>query len=582
MYNKLLSFQKAKLLLAVAYSLPVVLLFWFITSFSVNVPFGDDWALVNFFAKIHSGTVNFQDFFSQHNEHRILFPKIIFAILAFSSKWNIKLETYFIFLLALVNFGLIYKIAASNFNQSNKKILNLFNITICITHFSLNQYENWLWGFQISWLFINTCLILAVFILTVPKNLLPNIKLSLASLCCFIASFSSAHGLLSWLAILPSIYIVEGRNKNKKIRILLWIGLFAFCVAIYSIGYEKPSHHPGILFVIQKPLVAFEYFFTLIGFCLSKKVFSPVFTGLIIFFTFSFFNIFWLKNFQSEFFNKAAPWLSFGWFAILFVLITTIGRAGFGIEQATSSRYITVSILLVISCLQLCGLWILYKWQDRSIKYVFSGLCLSFLISLLISSSINSIVEGRNIWIQRKAGRNCLELINFIDKSISYSPDNCLNFIFPDQFLIRELSTVLQKLEFRNFPQSITFINKTEKVYGYIDVPPTTEKALNLRRSDTLKLLGWAILPEDQEQPPIVLLSYGNNQLFFANGLVNSNRPDVVTALKSSLYKTSGWEANVSLKSIPPGETVIKAWVYDRKRQEFIKLNGEPKIKVVE
>ncbi|MEH1805315.1 hypothetical protein [Nostoc sp.] len=581
MYNKPLSFQKAQLLLAVAYSLPVILLFWFITTFSINVPFGDEWALVNFFEKIHSGTANFKDFFSQYNEHRIFFPRIIFAILAFSSNWDIKLETYFSFLLALLNFVILYKVAKISFNESDKVPFHLFNITTSIANFSLIQYENWLWGFQIAWLLTNTCLILAVFILTVPKNLLPNLRLSLASLCCFIASFSLAHGLLSWLALLPSVYILEGRTKQKKIRILLWIGLFAFCVVIYSIGYENNSRHPNIFFILQQPLITSEYFFTLIGSSLSKQIFHPVVTGLIIFFLFSFFNIFFFS--KSEFLNKAAPWLSLGWFAILFASITTVGRSTLGIEQASSSRYVTVSILLVISCLQLCRLWILYKWQDAEKNtYIFSGFCLGFLICIFVFSSQGSMIEGQNSFLQRKTGQNCLEIINFIDTSITNSPNNCLNFIFPAQFMIRKLSTVIQKLEFRNFPQNITFITKADKNHGYIDVPSTTQQPLNIRKNETLKLSGWAILPEGQERPPITLLSYGNNQSFFATGLVNSNRPDVATALNSSLYNTSGWEANVSLISIPAGETVIKAWVYDRKRQQFIQLNGEPKIKVLE
>jgi hypothetical protein len=569
--------------LLVAYSLPVILLLWFVTTFSVNVPFWDDWRLVDFFDKIYSGTANFGDFFAQNNEHRILFPRIIFAILAFSSKWDIKLETYFSLLLALVNFIFLYKIAASTYNKDKKILFHLFNLTTCVVNFSLIQYENWLWGFQISWFLINTFLILAVFIISVPKNLHPNFRLSLASLCCFIASFSSAHGLLSWLALLPSVYLIEGTTKQKKIRILGWIVLFAFCVAIYSIGYEKPSQHPSIFFILQQPLIASEYLFSIIGFSLGKSVWNPVVVGLIILLIFSFFNILCLKSYQSEFVNKAAPWLSLGWFAILFALMTTVGRAGFSVEQAIAPRYVTVSMLLVISCLQLWRLCILYKWQDAGKNtYILSRFCLGFLISLFVFSSTHSIVEGQNILIQRKAGQNCLEIINFLDQSATNSPGNCLQFIYPEQSQIRKLSKTLQKLEFRDFPRNITFITKAEKVHGSIDVPPTTKQALNLRRSDPFRLFGWAILPEQQEQPPIVLLSYGNNQSFFATGLVNSKRPDVATALNSSLYNTSGWEANVSLSSIPTGETVIKAWVYDGKRQEFIQLNGEPKIKVLE
>lgn len=586
MYDKNVRFQKAQLLLVIAYFIPVVVLFFFVSTFTVNVPVSDDWALVDFFGKIHSGTANFTDLFVQHNEHRILFPRIIFAILAFLSRWNIKVQTYFSLLLGLISFTLLYKIAAYNYHKINDQaIFHLFNLLTCVIFFSLLQYENWLLGFQIAWFFVNICIISSVYILALPKKNLANVKLLLASLCCFVASFSSAHGLLSWLAILPSIYLLEGKNKQKKIRILVWMLLFAFCVFIYFIGYEKPSHHPSLLFVLQQPLVTFEYFLNLIGFSLGKNnILPPVFNGLIIVLTFLFFNFFCFKNYPSEFVNKAAPWLSLGYFAIFFASITTVGRSGFGADQAMSSRYVSVSILLVIACLQLCQLWILYKWESRGkSKYnIVIRLFLGFVLSIVVFSSTSSIVEGQNILITRKAGQTCLEIINFIDKSIGNSPSNCLKYLYPNQLKIRELSKTLQELEFRYFPQNMNFVLEAEQVHGYIDVPSTTEKFLTVSRSDTLNLLGWAILPEGKEQPPIVLLSYGNNQSFFATGLVNLNRPDVVTALNSKVYSKSGWEVNVSLNSTPLGETVIKAWVYDQNGKQFIKLNGELKIKVVQ
>ncbi|RCJ26743.1 hypothetical protein A6V25_19625 [Nostoc sp. ATCC 53789] len=573
-------FQKAQVFLGIAYSLPIILIFWFVTSFAVNMPVWDDWELVYLFDKIYSGTASFADFFAQHNEHRIFFPRIIFAILAFSSKWNIKLETYFSLLLALLNFAVLYKIAAYSSNKNNKLLFHLFNFTICIANFSLIQYENWLWGFQIAWFLINTCLILAVFILTVPKNWHPHFRLSLASLCCLIASFSSAHGLLSWLVLLPSVYLVEGITKHKKIRILVWVGLFTFCVAIYSIGYKKPSDNPSIFFILQEPLIAFKYFFSMIGFSLGKSIFTPIANGLIIFLIFLFFNIFCFKNYKSVFLTKAVPWLSLGWFAIFFALITTFGRAGFGVEQATSSRYITVSILLVISCLQLCQLWILYKWQDAGKNtHIFSGFCLGFLICIFVFSSTSCIVEGKNIWKAHNAAKHCLEVINFIDKE---SPNNCLQMFYPKPLRVIESSKNLQKLGFRSFSKNIIFTTKTAKIYGNIDVPSTVYQPLILHKKDTIKFLGWGILPERRKQPFLVLLSYGNNQSFFAYGTIFLNRTDVAKAFNSSLYDTSGWEANVSLSSIPLGETTIKAWVYDQEGQQFIQLNGEPKIKVLE
>ncbi len=77
-------------------------------------PFGMTGQSVSFFDKVASGSANFTDFFAQNNEHRMFFPKIIFLILAFPSRWDIRLEMYFSIFLAIVSFCAMYKIAANS------------------------------------------------------------------------------------------------------------------------------------------------------------------------------------------------------------------------------------------------------------------------------------------------------------------------------------------------------------------------------------------------------------------------------------------------------------------------------------
>ena len=363
MSNNNLFFRKY---LFIAYLLPVTLLLWFVANFSVNVPFGDDWALANFFEKVASGSANFTDFFAQHNEHRIFFPRIIFLILAFPSKWDLRLEMYCSIFLAIVSFCGMYKIAANSQNQ-DRRLFHLFNIAICLLVFSLVQSENWLWGFQVAWFLINTCVTLAVLFLVVPTKLLPSQRLSLSALCCFIASFSSAHGLLSWIAVIPTVASVEGSARQRKFRLLLWVVLFCLSLFIYLIGYVKPSYHPDIFFFLKEPLIAVTYLLTLLGKSVGKMIIPSVLVGLIIAVNFVLFNIYYLKNYKSEFAHDATPWLSLGWFATLFALMTTLGRAGFGVEQAKSSRYTSVSILLVISLLQILRLLIYHKRKQASL-----------------------------------------------------------------------------------------------------------------------------------------------------------------------------------------------------------------------
>lgn len=208
-----LFFSKLQVYLLITYLFPLFLLVWLVASFSVNVPFWDQWELVELFDKVAAGSASLRDFFAQQNEHRLFFHRLIFVGFAFVSKWNIRLELCLSILLAIVTFLAIYKIATTQENK-NGRIIHFFNILSCILIFSLVQHENWLWGFQVAWLFINACVTLAVFILTVPQKWLPVSRLTLSALCCFIASFSSAHGLLSWLAVAPALASVEGNQPS--------------------------------------------------------------------------------------------------------------------------------------------------------------------------------------------------------------------------------------------------------------------------------------------------------------------------------------------------------------------------------
>src|SRR3954469_19358591 len=68
--------------------------------YGVNVPFWDQWELVPVFEKYHQGTLTLLDLAALHNEHRVLFPRMIDLSLAVLTKWNIRAEL-------LVSFGIM-------------------------------------------------------------------------------------------------------------------------------------------------------------------------------------------------------------------------------------------------------------------------------------------------------------------------------------------------------------------------------------------------------------------------------------------------------------------------------------------
>lgn len=549
------------------YLIPVVVLLWFVASFGVNVPAWDQWKLVAVFDKVATGKASFTDFFALHNEHRLVFPKLIFLSLAFLTKWDIRYELYLSIFLAGINFLILYKISSLSRNNNTDSSWHLANILTCILIFSLVQYENWLWGFQVAWLLINTCFTLAVLIIATSKN---SARLYLAAIPCLIASFSSAQGLLTWLAAIPLIASVHGSFRQRGIRVVGWILLFAVTSFIYLIGYVKPSYHPSTLFFLTHPLIGLEYLFTLLGTPLSNQPLTAIVVGLVILLSFLYLTLNFLKKSQYiQIDSTAAPWISIGLFTLLFALMTTAGRAGFGVEQATASRYTTSAILLIISVIHLSRLF----FSTNNFNFI-AGI----IAGLIFTNSFHTIPQASLEQIQKQSNTTCLELFNFIEPTL----DSCLTKLYPFPNEMKEMVEGLERVGFRRFPKNLAFNTQPDKVHGYIDSPPTVATPTTINKSGSLNLGGWAVLRDSQEQPKLVLLSYGNQKSFFASAVVNQDSPDVAKALKSNRYNKVRWSVNISPKSLPLGVTALKAWVYNPATQQLIQLSGEPKIKVVE
>lgn len=569
------------------YLIPILIVLWFVASFSVNVPIGDEWALVPILEKAYTGQASFNDFFAQHNEHRIFFPKIIFLALASISKWNIEYEQYFSIFLAIVTFGLIYKLSAEQVgNQGQDVYWHLANLLTCVLIFSLVQHENWLWGFQLSWFLINVCVIVAIFLINSTSliNWSVQKRVSLSALSCFIASFSLAHGVLAWLAVIPSVASIPGSSREKIRNLLIWLGFFIVSVAIYLIGYHKPSYHPSTFFFLKHPLIAGTYFFNFLGSSLARSSNLAIITGIIIFSLFLVLSHYFVKNYKSI--PQASPWLSLGLFAVLFSLLTTVGRAGFGIEQANASRYTTTSLFLVISIIQLWRLYLCYNTDSRKVSFLGEKPFKTFAVILTVIFIINSlqiIHIGEKTWRQKQNSKICLELLYFMDESylVSEASNSCLKELFPVPIALKTYAESLTKIGLRTFPKDVAFINDSTQVDGVIDTPPP-DKLVVVKRKNNLTLAGWAILPEPLDPPKILLFSLGNKQSFFNSTYINLDSPDVAKVLQSKKYRKSRWIANFSPMSMPLGETTVKAWVYDSTGKRFVKLKSELNIKVEE
>ncbi|WP_333119533.1 hypothetical protein [Microcoleus sp. Pol17_C1] len=602
-----------KLILFTLYLIPVLLLIGFVANFSVNVPVDDEWRLASLFEKIAARNVTFNDFWALHSNHRILFPKIIIAVLAFASRWNINYQLCLSIGLAAITFIAMYKLSSMPVKKVADDLWHLANILTCILLFSLVQHENWLWGFQLAWFFVNLCFVAAVYALVSNHKLLPNIRISIAAVFCFIASFSLAQGLLSWLVAIPAVVALEGNAAQKRKRAIAWMLLFATSCAVYSIDYH-PSRKASIISLLNKPFVVIDYFLSLLGSPIVRSPGISAFVGLVIFAIFVFFVVYFGKKIVSisvassvsaksenqpqiqaipssiaiterkDIAEKyqALPWLLIGFFSVLSSLFITAGRAEFGaIHAIESSRYTTNSILLLIALVHLGQLFVRGNYPEtktslkRNYKFIYRGIG-GLLIATIIVSSQQAIAQSRSALLYKQGAQDCLQLINYLEPSefFNNSPESCLRVLSKKTWLVREGAAIIDQIGWIKFAKNIEFISNTEKVYGYLDKPQTSDKSLTVKQNDGVKAAGWAVLPENLKQPNIVLLSVGDKQSFFANAYVNLDSPDIAKSLKSELYNNARWAVDVSDKNLSIAQTEIKAWVYNPVDNQFVQLRG--------
>jgi hypothetical protein len=343
--------------------MPACLILPLILKYGVDLPIWDQWDYVSFFHKFSQGTLTLGDLFAQQNEYRQFFPNLVFVGLGWLTGWDLRYEMLVSFALAcLVSFN-IYRLGRLTLSGSPERrtaIYLLANLLI----FSPIQYSNWLQGMQLIYFMpiacITTCLVIAY------SNWSVHAKFTSCLCLSFISTFSSANGVLCWLVVLPVLAWSRSRHelRAKRWLVLTWMGGLLLSLALYLHDYQKPAHHPALSEVVIHPLKASAYFMVLLGNALdvggalflknpyeTGHFIALVVTGLALaaLFVWSVLQI--RRNMRLAY--RAAGWLMLGAYSLGSALLVTVGRAGFGIEQALSDRYTTLILYLPLALVYL-------------------------------------------------------------------------------------------------------------------------------------------------------------------------------------------------------------------------------------
>ena len=261
---------------------PIILSFLYIFIYGVNVVFWDQWETVVIFDKIVNSTFNLTDLLIPHNEHIIFFPHIFIILIAFLVKYNNIVEMCVVLIL-------LFSILLIIFFYFKKKYRSKFEfflfIPIPFLIFSLRQYENMLWGWQITFIFpLFFCIITFYFINNLSET--GNIKSNIISFVSAIflgtiATYSSMMGILIWPVVFFQMLISSIKKRRRFYFILIWICIGSIEYILYFSLLKKFLNVSDINFIIN-PLDILKGVFLLIGNSLFSNYYVALIMGIVI------------------------------------------------------------------------------------------------------------------------------------------------------------------------------------------------------------------------------------------------------------------------------------------------------------
>jgi hypothetical protein len=340
-----LSRQRHKILALV----PLAFLIWVVVQYAVDVPYRDQWELVPLLDKTYHGELTFPNLWAQHNEHRILFPRIIMLALARGTGWNTRYELAVNVILAIGIFTvLVHQVKITGRKLGAAGLAWAIPATSLIV-FSIGQYQNWLWGWQLQ-MFLNLLAAMGGIVLLAHETFTWK-RFALSALLGVVALYSFANGVLFWPIGLVILLVVTAGARQRLAAITGWVLLSALALGSYFYHYQKPADHPPLNLIFKTPAEYAAYVFKYIGGIGAHDVGGTMSADgnvALIFGLGGTMALGWagwmLGRKQLADFRTLLPYLGMSLYSVASALVTGVGRIGFGSTQAVFSRYSTMMV----------------------------------------------------------------------------------------------------------------------------------------------------------------------------------------------------------------------------------------------
>jgi len=316
----------------------------YLARYATNGVYWDEWNWVAIFRTASLGHLTFQDLWAQHNEDRMFFPNLIMLVIGHATRFT---EVPFIYLGAALLIAAFILLAIGCRDDVRRHPL-LYAPCVLVV-FSLAQYQNSLWAFQIGWFLIVACICGVLVLLSGPQ--IRSWQVAAAMTLAVIASYSSLQGLTVWPA---GLLLLLRPRVSARLRIS-WcvIACLVTLVYMWNLDFAQLGGPPLSQFLSDLPTALSGVLVTAGSVAPNLNAATPtgtdytatMFLGAMILFGGCLVITSWAVHGRRDRVLAIASALVV--VGILFDLSLMPSRLSAGVVNGTVSRYTTFNLLLL-------------------------------------------------------------------------------------------------------------------------------------------------------------------------------------------------------------------------------------------
>lgn len=561
------------------------------------------WMTWNFYSVDGFSTNPFNWIF-RANEHFVLIPAIIYGlniIVTQGSNIGLCLIAWFLAWLQCYVLIALLPLKLRNFP------LQFISVILCISIFNFTPAaaHNWMRGFSgVHWIIANLFVICSIFCLHSYVNLLLNSReaqplgihsqtemgnegwqqnkwvigsIVFGILGCI--SYSTPLGL--WPILCGAAIVLR---FPRRITYLYFAASIAV-IGIYFLTYKTPSNHPSLTKI--NPLKTLEYIPIYLGGIFSENLIVASIIGIIGSIAVTGFVGYWLLAKKSVQLGYPVgnrpnwlPWLSIQLYTLQTALMAAVSRSGFGVEQATASRYATLPALFWMSTIILTVLAVRElqpkpRIQERWLTPLFAVVTAAVILMYGVGGETARAI-GRRATYQPLVALS-LQLgitdITLIKERVGNKPAAFVGLI--DALKTNNLVPFNRDIKKYNFCAALdTKIDPNllsapkDGVPGYFDTITKLAPA-------AARVIGWVGDPENHVKCIVIL-----NQENVVRGFAMSGfpRPDLVN-LFGVAYESAAWRGYIQTS---PTDKLLTAYASFKNREGWVALRNSQAIDILQ